>query len=857
MSARDTQLAQDEVESKPLTGGARTSYLGIPMEMDSANWHWMMVFPLIDGTDEKSKAEWDKEIPGKEAAEIIMALLTDQTVKGFPDNVDGYVKFNETTHKREAIESAAPITKRELHKKIREKIVQVLSSKRNGFNMKVSHSIDGDEAFLLIELKNSDAKVALAARQEMRIAVIPEAYEYTNPAPQGQTKCPTLSYEGGFSDKAKQCPMYLRFDKSIYEESIDAGKPVYKDISEVQTIRIVRKRMRQFFSLNALEANGVVTVQGPVHKHEMLDYFWNTAWTQAYTCGGILQFPNARHIDDVRDYFGEEVAFFFHWFNTYTRWLALPAILGFFCFFRRVYFELVTQRYIQMGFAVFMMMWSTVFVASYKQRESLKCHQWGVKNFASVASVRKEYSLANKNTKSELFLRTLHWILAVMFMFETVYCVYCINSFRQRALQLEVGDTMYGMSGKTANKLGVYMVTVNIKIVDFVWNTISPKWSTKFDNWRTDGELKAAKISRMFPVKFIIYYYPFFYYAFMQEPIEGCEPLATSCIDTLVLNLAIFFGTHIACVIAFTVIPLITMFVKIKLELRNKPGKVYTYLQAQAKMDPYIDDTDDFMELVLSCGFLMMFSVALPVMATLAFMCNLLELRLLAFKIMYVSRRPVPLGQEGIGAWSQILEIIATAAVVVNTGMAIFSMLPLKSQPLQVKLLLFIMAEHAMLVITGIIAKRIPLATLAEANIMDVNDGCVDDVLGDASAPVTATNCLLNIPQDIMLELQFDADGMVTSVSDTFKALVDTGARENAQGLKDTHTNFELFKIQAGWKAVKMQKEKGFNKEKYDQWAKADQDDPGIPNDVKIMLEFPNPSPVEKGGLNLSLTPSA
>jgi len=849
-------MSADAAESKPLTGGTRTSYLGIPMEMDSANWHWMMVFPLIDGTDEKSKAEWDKEIPGPEAAEMLMSMVTDRTVKEFEKYMDGYVHFNPTTHKREVVASAPATTKRELHKKMRDLITNVLSSKRNGFQLKVSHSIDGDEAFLLIELKNPDAKVALADRQEIRIAVRPEAYEYTNPAKPGEPpKCPTLVYSGGFDQEAKQCPMYLRFDKGIYDQSVEDKKPVYKEISEVQTIRMVRKRMREFFSLVAIEANGIVTVHGPVHKHEMVDYFWNTMWTQAYTFGGIMQFPNARHIDDVRDYFGEEVAFFFHWFNTYTRWLGLPAILGFFCFFRRFCFALVTQRYIQMGFAVFMIMWSTVFTASYKQRESLKCQQWGVKNFAAVASIRKEYSLSHKNTTKESMYRMVHWILAVCFMFETVYCVFLINSFRQRALELEEGETMYGMSGKTAGKMGVYMVTANIKVVDFLWNTISPKWSTKFDNWRTDGELKAAKISRMFPVKFIIYYYPFFYYAFLQEPVEGCKPLTTSCIDTLVLNLAIFFGTHIACAVAFTILPLVTTIVKIKMELRAKPGKVYTYLQAQAKMDPYIDDTNDFMELVLSCGFLMMFSVALPVMASLAFMCNLLELRLLAFKIMYVMRRPVPLGQEGIGAWSSILEMIATVAVVVNIGMAVFSMLPLKSQPVQVKLLLFIVAEHGMLITTGIIAKRIPAATLAEANIMDVNDGCVDDVLCDASAPVNAETCLISIAQEEMKGIELDADGVVTAVSDSFKALVDTGAREDVSGLKDTHKNFELFKVQVGWKAIKMGKQKGFDKPQYDKWAAADQEDFGVPNDIKLMMQFANPNPVEKGGLSLSLTP--
>merc|ERR1719198_464628 len=84
------------------------------------------------------------------------------------------------------------------------------------------------------------------------------------------------------------------------------------------------------------------------------------------------------------------------------------------------------------------------------------------------------------------------------------------------------------------------------------------------------------------------------------------------------------------------------------------PGKTYSYLEAQAKCPPYAGDTDDFMELVLSLGFVMMFSVIMPLMALLALLSNLLEMRLLAYRMTNVNQRPAPRGQEGIGAWQSI-----------------------------------------------------------------------------------------------------------------------------------------------------------------------------------------------------------
>merc|ERR1719399_2176120 len=88
-------------------------------------------------------------------------------------------------------------------------------------------------------------------------------------------------------------------------------------------------------------------------------------------------------------------------------------------------------------------------------------------------------------------------------------------------------------------------------------------------------------------------------------------------------------------------------------------SKPYSYIEAQAKCPKYEGDTNDFMELILSMGFIMMFSVELPVMTFVVLFCNLLELRLFAYRFAFVSQRAEPNGQEGIGAWADIVEAVS------------------------------------------------------------------------------------------------------------------------------------------------------------------------------------------------------
>ncbi|CAD7968548.1 unnamed protein product [Amoebophrya sp. A25] len=97
-------------------------------------------------------------------------------------------------------------------------------------------------------------------------------------------------------------------------------------------------------------------------------------------------------------------------------------------------------------------------------------------------------------------------------------------------------------------------------------------------------------------------------------------------------------------------------------------------VQMQRSETPYgtptfaFDGTiDDYSELCVMFGFLMLFSIALPLVGALIYAACLLEVSVDSFKFRHVIRRPMPKqALNGVGVWISILKSIAWVSVPTN-----------------------------------------------------------------------------------------------------------------------------------------------------------------------------------------------
>lgn len=138
------------------------------------------------------------------------------------------------------------------------------------------------------------------------------------------------------------------------------------------------------------------------------------------------------------------------------------------------------------------------------------------------SKVRKEFSDAYRGTVCEGSQNLVHWILCLLFMLETVVAAECITKIRSRAFSDPEGST-FGISNGTLVLLAKYAITLNIKLVDSIWTPLST-WLSKKENWRTETDLKANMVVKLFAVKFVVFYYPFAFTIFVQPyEAEGCD----------------------------------------------------------------------------------------------------------------------------------------------------------------------------------------------------------------------------------------------------------------------------------------------------------------------------------------------
>merc|ERR1719193_1364847 len=625
-------------------------------------------------------------------------------------------------------------------------MIDILCGHKVALELNTIQSADHDEIFLCLKVpEHNDTFVKKCADSEAYRAKL-NAEEYIK----SKVGYPAPKVLG------QECPAWIPYQ----DEDLESYK--FAEFRDIDKLRMLRRRIGHFISLPEATKAGVVVNSFVAHKWAKLENlkkpemrFSNVKWW--------FQAPRYDRLEPVKEYFGEEITLFFHWFAFYIRQLIFPACLGFLIFFRRFLPISVTQqRYIQDGYAIFMALWAAQFCEQYSRLTMQQATLWGTRNYDLVASVRPEYK--EENAHMEKRWKRVGASIMALFIFSIVSGIIIIQTFRRLMIthpsQVPITAFVEEMSQdrdlsiKFGKKLGALMITAQIKILDFIWSKISV-YITNAENHKTLTRWTKSLIYKTVFVKFFNAMYPFIYFAFAKEYVEGCSthiPEGTSkektlelqmcaCINGLQLYIMTFFVVHMMVVAAMLVKRFAFAKYKIGKDL-NKPGVAkneFTYLQFQAKCDSFsgVDMINDYMEATVQFGLVVCFTVVLPVLTVLAIFSNMLEYRLIAFRQCYVVQRAHPAGAEGIGAWLEFFKLVSYMAIAVNAGLAVFAMLPFKLLPMETKLLLFLGIEHALLF----------LKLGVEASISDVpkdvdiaddkNDDAVAKIFGGQFKPIT------------------------------------------------------------------------------------------------------------------------
>lgn len=581
-------------------------------------------------------------------------------------------------------------------------LMEIFNSERFGLELEAFPSVDHDEVYLKMRLPNLEAVRQMAAHQQYLIPLSNKAYK-----------------KAGI-DVPVNC---YRQEVRCFAPFLPNQEELFTSFKSLDRVRMIRARIDKFIDLGELMFQNILAEAFVPHQideaqHLAADWGNPLLW---------YRLPSHKCEDRVRNYFGEELAWLFLWQGYFMRSLILPSFVGGVIFLRHVFFHEQVQRNLQLAFAVFMSLWATIMNAMYQRYQARACQRWGMDKFETAVSVRNEYMPDRDGSWRVWVAMGSGDILAIVFIILSVVGLRFIQGWREHML--------VNHSSQVWHHCAAILLSLQILTLDKLWQYVA-RLLVDCENQKTRSSWNSSMVEKMFLVRIFNNLYPFLYIGFLKKySYQGCPKTEAGCIDELARSLLTYFIVRLVIRIGGDFLLLVYSRVQVAHELfKDSAGERHSmYLQVQAKSADYDEVMwmDDWTELIITFLFIVCFNVVLPAIAVLALITTMLEARFLAFRNCSYLRRPISIGADGIGAYQHVLEVVEVVGVLINVCFAVFTLKPLKDYDTTSKFVIFVCAEHAMLMLKLLVKVKLPSKPRDVEDIEQVSESVIRRVFVD------------------------------------------------------------------------------------------------------------------------------
>jgi anoctamin-8 len=123
----------------------------------------------------------------------------------------------------------------------------------------------------------------------------------------------------------------------------------------------------------------------------------NVLESVTHFCTNILNQP----LDNIAEYFGENIAFYFAFMAFYTRWLVFPSILGVILFIIQIQSGQF-DHWLCAPYAIILMVWICFLLVFWRQKASALAFRWGVLDYEVEETERPQFQGKEKNPSREI-----------------------------------------------------------------------------------------------------------------------------------------------------------------------------------------------------------------------------------------------------------------------------------------------------------------------------------------------------------------------------------------------------------------------------------------------------------------------
>ncbi|KAF9276606.1 hypothetical protein BGZ68_009903, partial [Mortierella alpina] len=442
------------------------------------------------------------------------------------------------------------------------------------------------------------------------------------------------------------------------------------------------------------------------------------------------RFWKSQPLDLVNAYYGERIGVYFAWLGHYTKWLTLPAAVGMGVFVYGVInaarlnkldatpnaLFAIFDNVLTMPFALFMSMWSTVYIEFWKRANQYYAFRWNMSDYERVELPRTEFRATNVRFspvtgKRELYypmywkaLRILASSFAVLIALAVVIgSVACLMIFKAWC--------RHHIGGPYATVVATAVLNLIIIIIlGEIWCRLA-EWLTDKENHKYTDAYEDSLIIKRYLFDFTNMYATLFYYAFFKAPFGGkifrSRPdlqdacLYDACITELTVQLAVvFIGKQFLNGLFEMVFPWMKRTWNRKKILADQALKKRKFMETRkrTKAPQWVKDDElpSYQGRILKCyrktviqfGFCTLFVTSFPVAPAFALINNWIDIRMEAFRLLTQYRRPIAYRAQDIGMWELIMEFVSFTSVITNAAIIAFSSLWVKQN-------IFIKVLHA------------------------------------------------------------------------------------------------------------------------------------------------------------------
>ena len=690
-----------------------------PLQVDTEMCTMIVVFPRGKSEGGMLSLRETVEAPLEQAAKIFDVIDNPCTL----DSLQGFDHIGNE-----------PIRLGHYQADIRKRFLEVLS--KNGVSAMQFPSIDEDEDFVKLFLPLEGFPIEeMAEKLEYHMPYKPSIYDAVQP----HGPFPGLSPM--CNDRGEEVVAHGIFQR--------AQKHKFQAFRQMDAVRILELWLHRWVSLDAMVRQKVIVSYFPCPDVGALEEIHRkvlspSSWLDT-TLSGLM--------GPIRDYFGEEIAFYFHFVRHLCNSILLLGFLGIvFRILRCVWLSKsainVSRSIIALGISLF-----AAITLQFFYRSSARLRQlWGVEGF-------EKYTQYNLDWKHDGHGENWGIIVNCMAMLYILAYVGTISALLKWQHELDAES-----DGANA-AYSALLVTAVIKGGAFIWTKVAPLL-VHLENRRTQDEYSQKLAALLAIVKLFVANFPFVQLCFLNrftketcaetfdeaaakvwpsfdatklKPdvldllqkgfsnryegsvcIRGCRPFEytkiepsseTDCEVAVEANLETYFIFSIAVEIAFLVYPILASYWEIRKEYkklesqRNVEELRYSVLQWEAKKFRYSfdswggDHTNDFLDMAVAYSVMALWGSITPLVAFVGVLSLIASFRLRIYRMLYVTQRPFPRASAGLGIWRDIFEWINVAAVTCNVGLACFFFTPGRLFDPSFQIGIFLLGEHVVLLL--------------------------------------------------------------------------------------------------------------------------------------------------------------